>query len=69
MNPLYHGVLQDTSQMTSSTISKREKQKVKKKGTRVLYTNLRLTYSHSYSEMMNVKVSTAGMLYLITKGR
>lgn len=68
MNPPYHGILQDTSQMTSSTISKREKQKVKKKGTRVLFTNLRLTYSHSYSEMMNVKVSTAGMFFLITKG-
>lgn len=53
MNPLYHGVLQDTSQMTSSTIQ--NEKKGKKQKTRVLYTNQRLTYSHSYSEMMNIK--------------
>lgn len=29
MHPRYHGVLQDTSQMTSSTIQKREKNKIK----------------------------------------
>ena len=52
MHPLYHGVLQDMSQMTSSTIQIEKKQKTK---TRVLYTNQRLTYSHSYSEMMNIK--------------
>lgn len=44
--------------MTSSTIQKEKKNKNicgKKKRERVLYTNQRLTYPHSYSEMMNIK--------------
>lgn len=72
MRPLFHGVLQDTSQTTSSTIQKereRERKTYVEKKNRVLYTNQRLTYSQCYSEMMSMKSVKLQGCYLMVMNK